>query len=77
MDGLGVNITVMSYRGVLNWGILASPESIPRLWNLAAAVPTALDDLLAAAGEPPAKYWSEEAAAAVEASGIDAARYNC
>ncbi len=77
MDGMGVNITVMSYRGVLNWGILASPESIPRLWNLAAAVPTALDELLAAAGEPPAKYWSEEAAAAVEASGIDAARFHC
>ncbi len=77
MDGMGVNITVMSHRGVLNWGILACPESIPRLWNLAAAIPAALDELLAAAGEPPAKFWSEEAAAAVEASGIEAVRYPC
>ena len=30
MDGMGVNITVMSYRGILNWGIIACPESIPK-----------------------------------------------
>ena len=51
MDGMGVNITIMSYRGVLYWGIMACPESIPRLWNLTAAIPLALDELLDAAGE--------------------------
>ncbi len=69
MEGMGVNITVMSYRGILNWGIIACPESIPRLWSLIAAVPRALDELLEAAGQEPAHYRSEEAAAAVRASG--------
>jgi diacylglycerol O-acyltransferase / wax synthase len=73
MDGMGLNITVMSYRGVLYWGIIACPESVPRLWSLTAAVPAALDELLAAAGEAPATYRSEEAAAAVRASGVGGA----
>jgi WS/DGAT/MGAT family acyltransferase len=71
MDGMGVNITIMSYRGVLYWGIHASPDTIPRLWNLAAALPVALDELLAAAGEALATYRSVDAAEAVRASGID------
>jgi diacylglycerol O-acyltransferase len=71
MEGMGINITVMSYRGVLNWGIMACPEAIPRLWSLVAAVPVALDELLCAAGEKPAAYRSEAAAEAVRASGLD------
>jgi hypothetical protein len=71
MDGMGLNITVMSYRGVLYWGIHASPDTIPRLWSLTAAVPRALDELLLVAGEAPARYRSEAAASAVRASGID------
>ena len=71
MDGMGVNITIMSYRGILYWGIHASPDTIPRLWNLTAAVPVALDELLLAAGEGPAVYRSVDAADAVRASGID------
>jgi diacylglycerol O-acyltransferase / wax synthase len=74
IEGMGVNITVMSHRGVLNWGTLACPESIPRLWNLIAGVPVALDDLLHAAGEAPAAYWSKDAAAALQASGIEPKR---
>ena len=68
MEGMGLNITVMSYRGVLYWGIMANPDSIPRLWDLTAAIPPALDELLEAADEKPATYWSEESAAAVRAS---------
>ncbi len=71
MDGMGVNITIMSYQGILYWGIHASPDTIPRIWNLTAAIPLALDELLEAAGEAPAVYRSEEAAAAVRASGIE------
>jgi hypothetical protein len=71
MEGMGLNITVMSYRGVLYWGIMACPDSIPGLWNLTAAIPPALDELLDAAGEPPATYRSEDAAAAVRASGLE------
>ena len=77
MDGMGINITFMSYRGVLNCGILACPESIPRLWNLTAAIPVALDELLHAAGEPPVAYRSEDAAAAVRAAGIDVEHPGC
>ena len=39
MDGMGVNITIMSYRGVLYWGMLSCPETIPRVWDLTAAIP--------------------------------------
>ena len=54
MDGIGVNITIMSYRGVLYWGIISCPETMPKVWHLAAGIPLALDELLAAAGEGPA-----------------------
>jgi WS/DGAT/MGAT family acyltransferase len=69
MDGMGVNITIMSYRGTLHWGIHASPDTIPRIWDLAAAIPSALDELLLAAGEPPATERSDSADAAVRAPG--------
>jgi hypothetical protein len=71
MDGMGLNITIMSYRGVLYWGIIACPECIPKLWNLTAAIPLALDQLLDATGLAPATYRSVDAAAAVRASGIE------
>ncbi len=69
MEGMGLNITVMSYRGILYWGIMACPDNIPGLWDLTAAIPPALDELLEAAGEQPATFRSEDAAEAVRASG--------
>jgi WS/DGAT/MGAT family acyltransferase len=54
MDGAGLNITVMSYRGVLNWGLMACAETVPRVAALAAYIPDALDDLLRAAELAPA-----------------------
>ena len=71
MDGMGVNITIMSYRGVLYWGIMACPDTIPRVWNLVADIPLALDALLERAGQAPATYRSVDAAAAVRACGIE------
>ena len=65
MDGLGVNITIMSYRGTLYWGIIACPETMPKVWQLAAGIPTALDELLDAADLAPAEFRSREAAEAV------------
>ncbi|HEY5025592.1 MAG TPA: wax ester/triacylglycerol synthase family O-acyltransferase [Acidimicrobiales bacterium] len=53
MDGAGLNITVMSYRGVLNWGLMACSETVPRLTDLARYIPEALDELAAAAGLGP------------------------
>jgi diacylglycerol O-acyltransferase len=50
MDGAGLNITVMSYRGVLNWGLMACAETVPRVAELAGYIPDALEELSAAAG---------------------------
>jgi WS/DGAT/MGAT family acyltransferase len=50
MDGMGLNITIMSYRGVLYWGLAADSRAVPRLWDIAAAIPHALTELMEAAG---------------------------
>ena len=65
MDGLGVNITIMSYRGTLYWGIISCPETMPRVWQLAADIPAALDELLVAAGLAPGRVPVRQAAEAV------------
>jgi diacylglycerol O-acyltransferase len=53
MDGAGLNVTVMSYRGVLNWGLMACAETVPGVASIATAIPEALDELRAAAGLVP------------------------
>jgi diacylglycerol O-acyltransferase len=53
MDGAGLNITVMSYRGVLNWGFMACAETVPRLKDMAGYVEEALRELMEAAGLGP------------------------
>jgi WS/DGAT/MGAT family acyltransferase len=50
MDGMGLNVTIMSYRGVLYWGLAADSRAVPRLWDIAAAIPHALTELMEAAG---------------------------
>jgi diacylglycerol O-acyltransferase / wax synthase len=54
LEGAGLNITVMSYRGVLNWGLMACRETVAGADEIALAIPEALDELLAAAGLPAA-----------------------
>jgi diacylglycerol O-acyltransferase len=54
MDGAGLNITVMSHRGVLNWGLIACTESVPGVDAIAAAIPDVLDELRHAVGLAPA-----------------------
>ena len=70
MDGLGVNITIMSYRGTLYWGIISCPDTMPKVWKLAAGIPLALDELLLAAGLPPAEFRSQQSTDAVAAAGV-------
>ncbi len=53
MDGMGLNMTIMSYQGALYWGLISCARAVPRLWDIAAAVPAALSELLAAAGLDP------------------------
>jgi diacylglycerol O-acyltransferase len=50
MDGMGLNITIMSYMGVLYWGLASDARAVPRLWDIAAAIPQALAELMEAAG---------------------------
>ena len=38
MDGAGLNITVMSYRNHIDIGFMADKDSVPDIWELAAAV---------------------------------------
>jgi len=79
MDGMGLNITIMSYRGVLYWGLASDARAVPRLWDIASAIPHALTELMEAAGlesepfdvpihlgpgMPPNATWIRTAAAA-------------
>jgi len=56
MDGMGLNITIMSYRGVLYWGLISCARAVPRIWDIAANIPAALDELLHAAGLEPEPF---------------------
>jgi diacylglycerol O-acyltransferase len=82
MDGMGLNITIMSYMGVLYWGLASDARAVPRLWDIAAAIPHALTELMEAAGlesqpfdvpihlgpgMPPTAHWVRAASALTEA----------
>jgi WS/DGAT/MGAT family acyltransferase len=56
MDGMGLNITIMSYMGVLYWGLASDARAVPRLWDVAAAIPHALTELMEAAGLEPEPF---------------------
>ena len=44
-DGMGLNITVLSYMEKVGFGFVACRELIPDLWEIADAVPAALEEL--------------------------------
>jgi hypothetical protein len=44
-DGMGLNITVMSYRGSMDFGIVADREQMPDVWKLMGWLREALDEL--------------------------------
>jgi hypothetical protein len=56
MDGMGLNLTVMSHEDVLYWGLAADARAVPRLWDVAAALPRALAELMGAAGLEPRPF---------------------
>ena len=58
-DGMGLNITVMSYCGQLDFGIVADREQMPDVWSLIGSRRVALDELRpGAAGPTPAtRQW--------------------
>lgn len=53
MEGVGLNITVLSYRGSVDFGFMADRELMPDVWNLADRVPDALRELQTAVGISP------------------------
>jgi WS/DGAT/MGAT family acyltransferase len=46
-DGMGLNITVMSYMGHLDFGLLADRDQMPDLWSVMAALGDELEELKA------------------------------
>jgi WS/DGAT/MGAT family acyltransferase len=74
MDGAGLNVTVLSNQDSIGFGFIACKELMPELWDLADAIPAAVQELLDAAkavevkkaggeGDPTAVTPSETAAA--------------
>ena len=49
-DTQGLNITVQSYNGKLDFGLVACRDLVPDLWDLCRMLPDALDELKVAAG---------------------------
>ena len=49
-DGLGLNMTVMSYDGNLDFGLLADREMMPDIWTLLDQLEESLDELKGLAG---------------------------
>lgn len=78
MEGSGLNVTVLSYMGHIDFGFLADPLLVPDVWDLAKHVQDAFDELseIAHRGEPhhtvrakkaPAKKTAAKKAAAKKA----------
>lgn len=68
MEGVGLNITVMSYRGSVDFGFMADRELMPDVWNLADRVKGALRELQIAAGLPPTEDADTEDADPADAA---------
>lgn len=48
-DGAGLNMTVMSYMGWLNFGLVACRETVPRVWDIARGLELSLEEMKKAA----------------------------
>jgi hypothetical protein len=48
-DGAGLNVTVLSAEDRVGFGIITCPDLLPQVWDLAGAIPAALDELSEAA----------------------------
>src|SRR4029077_152859 len=51
-DGMGLNITVMSYRGQMDVGIVADRDQMPDAWRLIGWLSEALEELRAGISSP-------------------------
>jgi WS/DGAT/MGAT family acyltransferase len=67
-DGMGLNITVMSYLGGLDFGIVADREQMPDVWSLTEWLREALEELKPSGKQPAVRAPSETAPAATDDS---------
>ena len=72
MEGVGLNITVMSYRGSVDFGFMVDRELVPDVWDMADRVKDALEELQVAAGLLTAAPAVEPEAPAPAAAASDA-----
>jgi hypothetical protein len=63
-DGMGLNITVMSYLGQMDFGIVADREQMPDVWSLTEWLRESLEELKPPVKQPAARAPSEAAPAA-------------
>ena len=50
LEGMGLNVTVISYLDRVDFGVLVDPDLVPDVWVLANEVPAALAELMDASG---------------------------
>jgi WS/DGAT/MGAT family acyltransferase len=50
LEGMGINVTVISYGDRLDFGLHVDPDLVPDPWLVANAVPEAMAELMAASG---------------------------
>jgi diacylglycerol O-acyltransferase len=50
LEGMGLNVTVISYGDRLDFGLHVDPDLVPDAWVIANAIPEAMAELLAASG---------------------------
>jgi diacylglycerol O-acyltransferase len=50
LEGMGLNVTVISYMDRVDFGLHVDPDLVPDVWVLAHEVPAAIEDLLDASG---------------------------
>jgi diacylglycerol O-acyltransferase / wax synthase len=67
-DGMGLNITCMSYCGHIDFGLVADRQQMPDLWRVMGWLHEALDELRPVGV---GKAGRESAAAREEGSGVD------
>jgi hypothetical protein len=63
-DGMGLNITVMSYCGQLDFGVVADREQMPDVWSLIGWLGEALEEL-----RPPTRPRAEPKIANIPTDG--------
>ena len=44
-DGMGLNITLLSHRDAIDFGVVSTPEMMPDIWNLIEYLSEELDEL--------------------------------